>query len=222
MAVIKVLDVNQFARGLLPVTSTELKTRTGEFNPDGLLSEEIFGVEGSLDRSKKMSFINLNTNVIHPTLYRHIIKLERKLEKMFSTEISISIGADGSIRENEDGITGISAFIENFTKIKFRDLDSAPRKSLIQNLTQSYKSGTLFIDKIPVVPPDVRPVFESEGGELQIDELNNIYIGILRKSFQVKSVGSAGQFYDLLTYGLQLAINSHNTYIQSKIEKRED
>ena len=220
MAVIKVLDVNQFARGLLPVTSTELKTRTGEFNPDGLLSEEIFGVEGSLDRSKKMSFINLNTNVIHPTLYRHIIKLERKLEKMFSTEISISIGADGSIRENEDGITGISAFIENFTKIKFRDLDSAPRKSLIQNLTQSYKSGTLFIDKIPVVPPDVRPVFESEDGELQIDELNNIYIGILRKSFQVKSVGSAGQFYDLLTYGLQLAINSHNTYIQSKIEKK--
>ncbi len=220
MAVIKVLDVNKFVKGLTPVTSTELKTRTGEFNPDGLLSEEIFGVEGSLDRSKSMSFINLNTKVIHPTLYRHIIKLERKLEKMFSTEISISIGPDGSIKEDDNGITGISAFIENFNKIKFRDLDSVPRKTLIENLKQTYKDETLFIDKIPVVPPDVRPVFESEDGELQIDELNNIYISILRKSFQVKSVGSVGQFFDLLSYGLQVAVNNHNTFIQSRIEKK--
>ena len=39
------LDVNKFTRGLTPVTSTELKTRSGEFNPDGLFSEKIFGVE---------------------------------------------------------------------------------------------------------------------------------------------------------------------------------
>ncbi len=79
MSVIKVLDVNTFARGLKPVTSTEMKTRSGEFNESGLFSEEIFGTEGSLDRSKSFSFINLSTKVIHPTLYRHIIRLERKL-----------------------------------------------------------------------------------------------------------------------------------------------
>ena len=194
MAVIKVLDVNKFAKGLKPVTSTELKTRTGEFAPEGLLSEDIFGVEGSLDRSKKMSFINLNTHIIHPTLYRHISRIEPKLVEMFSTQISISINPDGSIKEDDNGITGIAAFIENFPKIKFRELDSPTRKQIIQNLKQAYKDNTLFIDKIPVVPPDVRPVFESEDGELQIDELNNLYIDILRKSFQVKSAGKQGQF----------------------------
>jgi DNA-directed RNA polymerase subunit beta' len=220
MAVIKVLDVNTFVRGLNPVTSTELKTRTGEFNPNGLLSEEIFGVEGSLDRTKKFSYINLNTKVIHPTLYRHIIKLERKLEKMFSTESSFIITAAGEIREDDNGITGIAAFIENFPKIKFRDLDSSARKSLIENLKQAYKDGSLFIDKLPVVPPDVRPVFESEDGELQVDKLNTVYISILRKSFQVKSAGTKGQFFDLLSYGLQLSINDHDRFIQSKIEKK--
>ena len=159
MAVLKVLDVNKFVRGLKPVTSTELKTRTGEFAPQGLLSEDIFGVEGSLDRVKKFSYIDLNTKVIHPTLYRHIIKLERKLEKMFSTESSFFITSNGEIREDDDGITGIAAFIENFPKIKFRDLNSSARKTLIANLKQAYKDGTLFVDKLPVVPPDVRPVF---------------------------------------------------------------
>ena len=220
MAVIKVLDVNKFAQGLKPVTSTELKTRTGEFNPNGLLSEDIFGVEGSLDRSKNMSFMNLNTKIIHPTLYRHIVRLEPKLEMMFSTEINITPIPTGGVRKDENGITGITSFIENFKNIKFRDLGSASRKTIIENLNQAYKDGTLFIDKLPVVPPDVRPVFESEEGELQVDELNNVYVSILRKSFQVKSVGSAGQFFDLLTYGLQLAVNNHDSYIQSKIQKK--
>jgi DNA-directed RNA polymerase subunit beta' len=220
MAVIKVLDVNKFVRGLTPVTSTELKTRSGEFSPNGLLSEEIFGVEGSLDRSKKFSYINLNTKIIHTTLYRHIIKLERKLEKMFSTESSFLITSAGEIREDDNGITGIAAFIENFPKIKFRDLNSSARKTLIENLTQAYKDGTLFIDVLPVVPPDVRPVSEAESGELMIDELNNVYIDILRKSFQVKSSGSSGQFFDLLSYGLQISVNNHDRFIQSKIEKK--
>jgi len=220
MAVIKVLDVNKFVRGLTPVTSTELKTRSGEFSPNGLLSEEIFGVEGSLDRSKKFSYINLNTKIIHPTLYRHIIKLERKLEKMFSTESSFVITSTGEIIEDDNGITGIAAFLENFPKIKFRDLNSAARKTLIENLKQAYKDETLFIEVLPVVPPDVRPVSEAESGELMIDELNNVYIDILRKSFQVKGAGSKGQFFDLLSYGLQLAVNNHDRFIQSKIEKK--
>jgi DNA-directed RNA polymerase subunit beta' len=220
MAVLKVLDVNKFVKSLKPVTSTELKTRTGEFAPEGLLSEEIFGNEGSLDRAKKFSYINLNTKIIHPTLYRHIIKLERKLEKMFSTESSFLITSAGEIREDDNGITGIAAFIENFPKIKFRDLNSSARKTLIENLTQAYKDGTLFIDVLPVVPPDVRPVSEAESGELMIDELNNVYIDILRKSFQVKSSGSSGQFFDLLSYGLQISVNNHDRFIQSKIEKK--
>jgi len=220
MAVIKILDVNKFARGLKPVTSTEIKTRSGEFNPDGLFSEEIFGAEGSLDRSKTFSFIQLSTKVIHPTLLRHIIRLERKLEKWFSTEASYKITDAGEIVEDENGVAGIASFIEAFPKIVWR-AGSTQREEFIKGLEHAYKSDTLFIDKIPVLPPDVRPYFEDENGQAQLDELNDVYIDILRKSFQIKSAGSSGQFFDLLNWGLQIAINNHDTFIKHKVEKKQ-
>ena len=220
MAVIKILDVNKFSRGLTPVSSTEIKTRSGEFNPNGLFSEEIFGAEGSLDRSKAFSYIQLSTKVLHPTLYRHIIRLERKLEKWFSTEQTFSIDENGSIIEDDDGVAGIASFIQEFPKIKWR-AGSTQREEFIKGLENAYKSNTLFIDKLPVLPPDVRPYFEDEAGQAQIDELNNVYINILRKSFQIKSAGSSGQFFDLLNWGLQLAINDHDKFIKHKIEKKQ-
>ena len=61
MADIKILDVNKFIRGMSPVTNTEFHTKTGEYHENGLFSEKIFGVEGSLDRSKSFSYMNLNT-----------------------------------------------------------------------------------------------------------------------------------------------------------------
>ena len=220
MSVIKVLDVNGFARGLKPVTSTEIKTRSGEFNENGLFSEEIFGAEGSLDRSKRFSFMNLSAKVIHPTLYRHIIRLERKLELWFSTEASFRITDDGGIIEDEDGVTGLATFIQEFPKIKFRTTGSAQREDFVKGLQQSYKDDTLFIDKIPILPPEVRPYFEDEAGQAQIDELNNVYIDVLRKSFQIKSAGSSGPFFDLLNWGLQQAIIDHDKFIKKKIEKK--
>jgi DNA-directed RNA polymerase subunit beta' len=220
MAVIKILDVNKFARGLKPVTTTEIKTRSGEFNPDGLFSEEIFGAEGSLDRSKQFSYLLLSTKVIHPTLYRHIIRLERKLEKWFSTEQSFRITEEGEIVEDENGVAGISAFIEEYPKIKWR-AGSTQREEFIKGIEESYKNNTLFIDKIPVLPPDVRPFFEDENGQMSQDELNDVYIDILRKSFQIKSAGSSGQFFDLLNWGLQIATNNHDQFIKHKIEKKQ-
>ena len=220
MAVIKILDVNKFARGLTPVTSTEIKTRSGEFNPNGLFSEELFGGEGSFERSKTFSFILLSTKVIHPTLFRHIIRLERKLEKWFSTEASFNITDEGEIVEDENGIAGIASFIEAFPKIVWRS-GSPQREEFINGLKRAHDSNTLFIDKIPVLPPEVRPYSEDESGQAQIDELNDVYIDIIRKSFQIKSAGSSGQFFDLLNWGLQIAVNDHDQFIKHKIEKKQ-
>lgn len=219
MAAIKVLNVDKFAKGLLPVSSTEIKTRSGEFATNGLFSEDIFGAEGSMDRSKTFSYIQLSAKVIHPSLYRQVIRLEGKLKEWFTTEKTFNITDKGEIVEDEDGIAGIKAFIEVFPKIKWRG-GTPSRQELIKLVNGNYKMGTLFIDKLPVLPPDVRPYFEDESGQAQIDELNNVYINILRKSIQIKSAGSSGQFFDLLNWGLQLAIIDHDLFIKKKIEKK--
>ena len=220
MAVIKILNVNDFAKGLKPVTSTQLKTRSGEFDENGLFSETIFGPEDSIDRSQRMSYINLNAEVIHPTLYRIIMRLDRRLEKMFSTENMFALDYEKKLIEVEEGDVGIIGFKNMLDKLKFRG-ETAQRDELIKLIKFNEKNETLFINKLPIVPPDFRPYFEDEKtGEITYDELNNIYIDVLRKSFQIKSVNKNSAFYALLNYGLQLVVNTHDAFIQKKIEKK--
>jgi len=94
---LKFLDLNDFIKNLKPVTSTLIHTRTEEFHQDGLFSERIFGIENSLDRKKTFSYIDLNTYVIHPTAFKiFTTRIDRKLEKMFSTEQSFNIDSVGT------------------------------------------------------------------------------------------------------------------------------
>ena len=130
------LDLNVFTKRLNPVTSAQIFTRTDEFHPHGLFSELIFGVQGSLDRKKKFSYINLNSNVIHPTAYKIFIRLDRKLEKMFSTELSFSLDKDQNLVPDDNGVTGIEEFIILFPKIKFRG-ETPDREAFIDVLEKA-------------------------------------------------------------------------------------
>ena len=58
------LNLDKFIKGLKPVTATEWLTRTGEFSPDGLFSENIFGNENSVERKTTFSYINFYSYVI--------------------------------------------------------------------------------------------------------------------------------------------------------------
>jgi len=49
---INFLDLNQYKKGLKPIKSTEYFSKPGEYHPDGLFSEAIFGPEESLERKK--------------------------------------------------------------------------------------------------------------------------------------------------------------------------
>ncbi len=220
MATIKILDVEKFIKGLSPVTSTELQTKTGEWSESGLFSEKIFGVEGSLDRQKTFSFINLNAHVMHPIGYRELVgRIDRRAEKFFSTEETFSVGQDGALELDPNGVAGISELIKLFPKILFK-AGTADREKIIKLLTTSYKNGVLFINKIPVIPPEFRPTYQDESGQWIQDHLNDIYIKILRQAAQIKSAGTSGALYDLLNYRLQLAINEHDEYIKRKIQKK--
>ena len=216
---LKLLNMSRFSRSLVPITSADLFARPGEFNSDGLFSERIFGPLGSQERRKSFSFINLYTHVIHPSALKILIQLNRKIEKFISTEQLFSVDETGNLVPDESGVTGLVNFIELFPKIKFRG-DTPTRESLIKVIQESYKDGTLFIDKIPVIPPDFRNAYQDQDGNWVVDSLNDIYQSIIRKTFQVRSVGSSGVLFDLLSYGVQTSILDHDSYIRTKVEKK--
>jgi len=214
---LKFLDVEKFSRGLIPVTTTEFFIRSGEANPQGLFSESIFGAVGSLERRHNYSYIDLHVKVIHPTAYKILMQLDRKIEKVFSAESLISVDSSGKLVLSEDGVTGISEFIKLFPKIVFRG-ESPEREKLIQVLKRSYTEGTLFVSKVPVIPADLRPAYKDARGADIIDPLNNFYVTILRRSFQVRS--SSGVLADLLKYALQRAVNDCDSFLRTKIGKK--
>ena len=216
---IRLLDVDKFVKGLTPVTSTDYILRTGEFHPEGLFSEQIFGPVGSRDRRTKYSYIDLHTKVVHPSAYTILIQLDKKVEKFLSAEEQFILDTNGRLKIEAGGVTGIKAFIDLFPDIKFR-VDTSQRQKFIKVLQDTYNKKTLFIDKLPIIPPDFRSAYQDEAGNWIIDEMNDIYLAIMRRSFQVQSSAKAGPLFDLLNWGLQSAIIDHDKYVRGKVAKK--
>lgn len=216
---IRFLDIDKFIKNVTPVTETEYFERSGEFNPRGLFSEEIFGAEGTTERKKSFSFINLNSYIVHPYAYQLFKKLDKKIIKFFSTEENFSLDKNNKLVEDPEGVTGITNFMSLFSKISFRG-ETPVREKIINFLKNAYERNSVFINKLPVIPTEYRPAYQDENGDWNFDPLNDIYIKILRRTFQIK-VSGEGILYDLLNYGLQLTVNEHDTYLKKKIQKKE-
>jgi DNA-directed RNA polymerase beta' subunit len=212
------LDVNKFARKLTPVTTSEFFTRSGEFHPNGLFSEDIFGPIESHERKMTYSYINLNVKVIHPSALKLLEQIDRRVTKFISTETSFTLDENNKLQIDENGVTGISEFIKLFPKIEFRDNTNQVKK-YTEKLKESYKEGSLFIDKLPVIPVEQRSIYQDNDGNWIYDRLNEYYLSIIRKSFLVKSTQS-GPLFDLLNYEVQKAVIEHDSYIRSLIQKK--
>jgi len=219
MPSIQFLNVENFIKKLDPVVSTEFFTRTGEFHTEGLFSEDIFGPVGSLERAQQFSYVNLYATVVHPQALRIMIRLDRKIEKFLSTEENFKLNAEGRLEIAEDGVTGINEFVKIFPKIKFKG-ETAARDKFILLLGSAAKQNSLFVDKLPVIPPDHRPIYQDEDGFWIYDQLNNLYLTIMRRASQLQSAGTEGALYDLLNHGLQMAVIDHDKYIMAKVEKK--
>jgi hypothetical protein len=73
------------------VTSTFIKqTGSLEFDAEGLFSETIFGEITSPMRLIRFGYITLNTTIIHPRIYRAIVRL-KQLYKEIMNRSSYSI-----------------------------------------------------------------------------------------------------------------------------------
>ncbi len=215
---LRLLNPSTFTKNLKPVTSMIITTKIGDFHEDGLFSESIFGALGSNDRRIVFSYVDLYGYVIHPSIYRILMQLDRKIEKFISTEKSFILDKDGHLEISSKGVTGMKEFIKLFPKIKWRG-ETDLRNKLIKTVKRETKNGTIFIDKIIIIPPDLRPAVKGEDGNWMIDTLNDIYISVMRKAFQLRSSGS-GPLFDLLNYAMHQSVMEHDNFIRSKIGKK--
>ncbi|MCK5021134.1 MAG: hypothetical protein KAS32_29255, partial [Candidatus Peribacteraceae bacterium] len=201
---------------------------TYSFHPQGLMSEDVFGMDGSMERRDAMSWIELNCQVIHPVIYDILAKrIEKKIPLLLAGDHTYSLSEDNRLIEDENGeISGMTALIKNISKINFGIVEGAEttsdemRNKLVKMIDKNVKKNNFFTDKLIVVSPDFRPIQipDDPNKTPMIDEMNDIYRRLIILADQIKGV--SGALYDILSYRIQLVLSDLYDWVKHKVAKK--
>lgn len=218
---ISLMDLNEFIkkRNILEVTSHSVyEASSNNFHPRGLFSELIFGQIASEQRMIKFGFVDLNTTVLHPLIYKNITSLKGLYEDIMDGKVYAKYDEESQdlIRaDEEEGETGIGFFLRIFPKIKFKETGSDKRSTKIE-IMDKFKDR-LFIDKFLILPAGVRDIKISDGRATS-EEINKIYLGILSLSQAMPKGFDDNPIFDGIRNNLQKKVVQLYTYIQNIID----
>ncbi len=198
-----VLDVNTWIQrhNVQPVDSLSIyEPSSTTFAVNGLFSEVIFGPLGSTDRLVTFGYIELNTKILQPLIYKNLVKLAALYEDIltgasyarFDDETGQFTRCPDPQQHNDAG-TGYSFFMSRFDKIKFERNDSRQRSDRI-DLIEKYRN-IAFCDKLLVMPAGLFRDLEEAQGTLTTDDVNKLYQTLLSYSFSVPA-GATSSIYD--------------------------
>lgn len=182
---LNVLDIEEFVtrNNVKQVTSFKLYKGSNKIDPEGLLSEDIFGRLGSKQRRTTFGYIDLKTKFIHPEVYPILSSLSSDLPKLLISKQNYSIKDGILVEDNDKGDSGILFFIKNYKNI---DLDKITKPEKQEELEFIKKNkDKIFIDKILVLPAGIRDAqFTSKSGKIsiQISEITEIYAKLISQT----------------------------------------
>lgn len=181
------IPTQQQLKMLGQVTSHEIfEGLGGNFHEKGLFSVEIFGRIGSTDRESRFGYIDLGLPVIHPVVYRNILKLKSFYEDIILGKAFANY--DPALRDfvpsNElEGKTGYTFFYDNWKKVEFASTKSGIRLNRLQ-LIDKYKDNCT-LGTFLVSPAAYREVELDAYGRTTMDEVNEMYRRLLMQARDV-------------------------------------
>lgn len=183
------------------------------FHPRGLFSVENFGRVGEIKRNRLFGYIELNTTVLHPVLYKILCDLKSLYSDiMHSKEYAVF---DNKIKDfvKSDplkGRTGYSFFLEHLPSIKFEQRASDKRETYITTIYKYLELGTFMMDKLVVLPAGHRDYLIDDSGKPSEDEINPLYRGVLGMANTIAGVGKSAN----IEYLDSMRINLQNKILQ--------
>lgn len=190
-----IMNVDKFVKtnDLEEITNPIYFVRDGVPTPDGLLSNEIFGISMD-DRANRFAYIDLSAKFLHPYLYKQWVSMDRRIRDIVHGTKYYKI-VNGDFVEDENGETGLNFIIKNLDTIKFRQTDSRKRDVKIELLNKAIKDKSMVLSKCTVIPAYYRDVNTSRG-YIGVGEINKLYDSLL--------VAVRG-LRDSLDYGLNIS-----------------
>lgn len=178
---VELLDMDRLvkANDLKPVTNPITFQKNNIPTPDGLLSNEIFGI-AMYDRMNTCAYIDLHEWFLSPLVYKTWARLDKKIVACVNETKYFSINDKGVLVEDENGETGIEFLRKNFSKINIERTASIKRDQNV-NFLNAFKNKPTqaFIRKMIVIPAALRDVDTSKGGRVSLGIANELYRNLI-------------------------------------------
>lgn len=223
---IAILDVDEYIirNRVEPVTSTLVfEPSTNIYHPGGLYSEEIFGPVGSPDRMLKFGYIDLNTTIFNPKIFKLLVQLKSLYKDIMSgsTYAVFNPVTKDFERVTGDPIntpgadTGYTFFLNHFYEINFPKTESSRRDERIEVIEQ-YKDRAL-INKYLVEPAGLRDISNDNSNRLVQDDVNKLYTSLKIYTRSIPK-GSTSIFYDPVRYQIQSKAQEIYEYLENFLD----
>lgn len=209
---IRVMEVSAFIahHNLLPVTSMLIQEpSSNEFNQFGLFSEEIFGKVGTLDRMLHHGYIELNTTIIAPVIYRTLTRMGTLYTGILSGQAYATFNEEtkdfdrvyGDPEETPGADTGFEFFCSHLHEFKPKLTESLSRETSVGLIESS--RGVSLQQQYLVHPAGLRDISADGGtGRLIQDDINKLYLSLLAYANSIPK-GSTSPLYDSIRYRIQ-------------------
>lgn len=174
----ELLDPQKFIKvnDLKEITSSIPFVRDGIPNPEGLLSNEIFGISKD-ERSNIFAYVDLTDWFLQPLAYKIWSRMDKRITEIVHGTNTYIINEQGDFEESDKGKNGVKFLKENIDKIKFKSTGSHKRDINIEWLETN--KDKLFIKQYIIIPAYYRDVANNGGGKIGIGEINKLYTSLL-------------------------------------------
>lgn len=169
----KLVSVNELKEVSNPVSFIRNAIPT----PDGLFSNEIFGIS-KYDRANTFAYIDLHDTFINPLIYKNWCKVDSNIKACVHGTKNFIIDEHGQLVEDFDGDTGIAFLKENCHRIKLKRTNSSQRDMRVSFIEKYMGTPEMFITKFIVCPAYYRDI-NNEKGHVELGEINELYRNLL-------------------------------------------
>ncbi len=203
------------------VSSVAIFTASSDnFHPEGLFSEEIFGTLHTKERNESEGYIDLVRNFVNQELFYKITSAISQHKDIVRGKTYVKFNEKTGVFDlsnGEDGYTGYTYYVTHLSKLKIPSTGTASRKELINQFKIAKDSDRIFINRLSVIPAGLRDITIEKSGQIQKDEVNDIYIKILSNVNLLENMGMniSGKNIDNLLYTIQMGMQELHSFFDN-------
>ena len=192
---------------------------SSEFHTEGLFSEEIFGPVGDPQRLIQFGYIELNTTILAPIVYKNLIKISKlyqeimggKAYAVFDTATKDFVRVHDT-NKNPNANTGYAFFMRYFPELDIPLSPSDTRKTRVE-IIDKYRNVAQY-KRILVMPAGLRDYSVDENGVPVQDDINKLYRTLMGYTFGMPP-NTENPVYDTIRFNIQTKAFEIYEYIEN-------